>query len=183
MRLKNVNVLSSYIMLYYVTCMLVHLAVIVLPSAKRHLSSKIDVVDDNLDQMRQLTASTKNEVNLLHGDTSLVQIDVESVSRAVSNLKLKMDQLDEGQNFAGRGLYALCKFAEGWQQGMIKGSVKELQEVSNPPRLGNLRTSPKSSSNASTFVNEPSSSTSNAGRFGWKISGISVLSRTRSNAN
>ncbi|KAG0489251.1 hypothetical protein HPP92_008062 [Vanilla planifolia] len=206
-------------------------------SAKRHLSSKIDVVDDNLDQMRQLTASTKNEVNLLHGDTSLVQIDVESVSRAVSNLKLKMDQLDEGQNFAGRGLYALCKFAEGWQQGMIKGPVKdspssslqaleaserlgdsrtrslppssleqpspssmsprvlrpsitvsaaglkELQEVSNPPRLGNLRTSPKSASNASTFVNEPSSSTSNAGRFGWKIPGISVLSRTRSNAN
>ncbi|XP_020581146.1 uncharacterized protein LOC110025175 [Phalaenopsis equestris] len=94
-------------------------------SAKRHLSSKIDVVDHSLDEMKELNAATKNEVMLLHGDAGLVHMDVDSITRAVRNLESKMDQIDDGQNFAGRGLYALCKFAEGWQLGMNNESISD----------------------------------------------------------
>lgn len=116
-------------------------------SAKRHLSSKIDVLDNNLDEMKELSAGTRNEVMQLHGDASIVHIDVESVTLAVRNLESKMDQIDDGQNFAGRGLYALCKLAEGWQQRMIKDSIQEspssssIRAIEPPHSLGVSRTS------------------------------------------
>lgn len=94
-------------------------------SAKRHLSSKIDVVDTSLDEMKELSAVTKNEVLQLNGDVSLVHIDVESVTHAVRNLESMIDQIDDGQNFAGRGLYTLCKLAEGWHQRINKESIQE----------------------------------------------------------
>ncbi|KAI0523147.1 hypothetical protein KFK09_005537 [Dendrobium nobile] len=206
-------------------------------SAKRHLSSKIDVVDNGLDEMKELNAATKNEVMLLHGDTSLVHLDVESVTRAVRNLESKMDLIDDGQNFAGRGLYALCKLAEGCQLKMNKktfqesasssrqaiqqpqtlgasrtsslpplslespspsstespkvlrpsitisaGGLKELQEVSNPIRLGNPRTSPRIPSKAANSPSEPNSGASSSGRSVWKLPGITALTRSWSNA-
>ncbi|KAK8958996.1 hypothetical protein KSP40_PGU018743 [Platanthera guangdongensis] len=65
------------------------------------------------------------------------------------------------------------------------GGLKELQEVSNPIRLRNLRASPGNASSAVDSVSGPSDSTSSsssAGRFGWKLPGINALTRTWSNA-
>ena len=55
-------------------------------AAKRHLSSRIDCVDNNLDQCAELNAATKDEVFKLRGDMQNIGFDVESVQRAVQGL-------------------------------------------------------------------------------------------------
>ncbi|KAG6504722.1 hypothetical protein ZIOFF_037068 [Zingiber officinale] len=67
-------------------------------AAKRHLSSKIDHVDSNLEECKELATATKLEVSELNGDLSLVCSDIESVQCAVETLRSKLDRIEGTQD-------------------------------------------------------------------------------------
>ncbi|XP_057858549.2 uncharacterized protein LOC131067529 isoform X3 [Cryptomeria japonica] len=79
-------------------------------AAKRHLSSRIDRVDNNLDQCAELNAATKDEVFKLRGDMQNVGFDVESVQRAVQGLEFKIGRIEDKQDLTNLGVYELCQF-------------------------------------------------------------------------
>ncbi|ONK67967.1 uncharacterized protein A4U43_C05F5710 [Asparagus officinalis] len=81
-------------------------------SAKRYLSSRIDRVDTNINECKEITAATKVEVSKLHGDLSVFHEDVESVRCAVQTLETKLIRIEENQDFATEGVYRLCQFVE-----------------------------------------------------------------------
>ncbi|PKA57834.1 hypothetical protein AXF42_Ash015212 [Apostasia shenzhenica] len=180
-------------------------------SAKRHLSSKIDVLDNSLDEMKDLNAATKGEVLQLHGDIDVVHVDVQSVSLAVKNLESKMDQLDYGQDSASSSQRSIepAQVPAVSRTGSLPpltleppspsypvespkvlrsattvsaAGLKELQDVSNSIRPSTLKTSPRNTPDRSNqSCDEPSSSSS--GRFSWRIPVMSVLTRTKSTAS
>ncbi|KAG5520600.1 hypothetical protein RHGRI_033247 [Rhododendron griersonianum] len=55
-------------------------------ATKRHLSSRIDRVDCNLDECAELTAATREEVSELRGEVKVTCVDVQSVHHAVRTL-------------------------------------------------------------------------------------------------
>ncbi|RRT76669.1 hypothetical protein B296_00012567, partial [Ensete ventricosum] len=66
-------------------------------AAKRQLSSRMDSVDSNLDECKELAAATKCEVSQLHGDLSMFHTEVESVHRAVQTLETKLGRIEGSQ--------------------------------------------------------------------------------------
>ncbi|URD92742.1 hypothetical protein MUK42_00372 [Musa troglodytarum] len=86
-------------------------------AAKRQLSSRMDRVDSNLEECKELAGATKCEVSQLHGDLSLFHTEVESVHRAVQTLETKLGRIEGSQDFATRGVYHLCQFVDRLEQG------------------------------------------------------------------
>uniref|UniRef100_A0A0D6R0V6 DUF1664 domain-containing protein n=1 Tax=Araucaria cunninghamii TaxID=56994 RepID=A0A0D6R0V6_ARACU len=79
-------------------------------AAKRHLSSRIDLVDNSLDECAELNAITKDEVFKLRGDLKNVGFDVESVQRAVQGLEFKIGRIEGKQDMTNEGVLQLCQF-------------------------------------------------------------------------
>ncbi|KAI5679394.1 hypothetical protein M9H77_10344 [Catharanthus roseus] len=69
-------------------------------ATKRHLSSRIDIVDSKVDECAENTAATKDEVSKLEGDVSKMGTDVQSVHRAVRSLGETIGNLGRLINFA-----------------------------------------------------------------------------------
>ncbi|KAG6483424.1 hypothetical protein ZIOFF_060069 [Zingiber officinale] len=85
-------------------------------AARRHLSSKIDHVDSNLEECKELAMATKFEVSELHGDLRLVFSDMESVQSAVETLRSKLDRIEGAQDLTSRGVSHLCQFVGNLEQ-------------------------------------------------------------------
>ncbi|KAF8408443.1 hypothetical protein HHK36_007596 [Tetracentron sinense] len=79
-------------------------------ATKRHLSSRIDRVDCNLDECAELTAATRDEVSQLQGDMKIFSVDVESVHRAVQTLETKIGRIEGKQDLTNDGVIKLCDF-------------------------------------------------------------------------
>lgn len=84
--------------------------------AKKHLSSRIELVDKNLDECKQITADTKDEVALLRGDLTVVGVDVQSVYRVVQKLETRIGRIDGKQDLTNQGVLHLCEFVENLEQ-------------------------------------------------------------------
>lgn len=212
-----------------------------LATAKRHLSLRIDRVDSNIDECKELTSATKDEVLKLHGDLSVFHEDVESVRSVVQTLETKLVRIEENQDFATEGVYRLCKFVEKLEPSkkpdLIQDSASSSRRVIGPPqhvavtRMSSMPPlaleplSPSASgeplkvlhtpkavstsglkdfqisnpirnrdlgiyssidpSNGTPVFKEPSTSSStssSSSTFGWRLPGLSVLTRTRSAA-
>ncbi|XP_010249069.1 PREDICTED: uncharacterized protein LOC104591760 [Nelumbo nucifera] len=79
-------------------------------AAKRHLSSRIDRVDSNLDECAEITAATREEVSQLQGDLKMLGVDVESVHRVVQTLEIKIGRIEGKQDLTNEGVKRLCNF-------------------------------------------------------------------------
>ncbi|KAI8526824.1 hypothetical protein RHMOL_Rhmol12G0026800 [Rhododendron molle] len=107
-------------------------------ATKRHLSSRIDRVDCNLDECAELTAATREEVSELRGEVKVTCVDVQSVHHAVRTLETKIHRI------------------EGKQAAPSSSSRPALEMPQMPPSLGTESPSPIPSS-----VELPSPSASN----------------------
>lgn len=213
-----------------------------LASARRHLSSRIDHVDGNIDECKELTVATKDEVSKLHGDLSGFHEDVESVRVAVQTLETKLVRIEENQDFATEGVYRLCKFVEKLEpsrnpeliqdsasssrptigapkhaaitrmssmpplalespsslasatndspkvlhtpKAVSASGLKELQFSSSITERIRRADSTNPSIGGSTIEEKPSSSNaSTSGVSGWRLPGLSILTRARSAAS
>ncbi|KAJ0969214.1 hypothetical protein J5N97_022091 [Dioscorea zingiberensis] len=99
-------------------------------AAKRHLSSRIDRVDCNLNESVELTAATKEEVSKLHGKLSGFHDEFESVHQAVQSLETKLGRIEGNQDFTTRGVYHLCQFVQGLEKSRNTDSIQVLPSSS-----------------------------------------------------
>ncbi|KAF3785353.1 hypothetical protein EJ110_NYTH28108, partial [Nymphaea thermarum] len=104
-------------------------------AAKKHLSSRIDRVDANLDECTALTAATKDEVSQLRGDLSTFVVDIESVHHAVQCLETKIGRIEEKQDFTNDGVHQLCVFVQQLEERRHAGSTQGSPSSSSRPAL------------------------------------------------
>ncbi|KAJ8501150.1 hypothetical protein OPV22_011702 [Ensete ventricosum] len=133
-------------------------------AAKRQLSSRMDRVDSNLDECKELAAATKCEVSQLHGDLSMFHTEVESVHRAVQTLETKLGRIEGSQDFATRGVYHLCQFVERLEQGrnreFLQDSPTTSQQAIELPQTSSVVA--RASSLPPLAVESPSSASASA---------------------
>ncbi|KAJ3683291.1 hypothetical protein LUZ60_013518 [Juncus effusus] len=85
-------------------------------AAKKFLATRIDRVDIRLDECKEITESTRDEVVELHGDINAFQEDMQSVHLVVQNLETKLGRLEMSQDLTTRGIYDLCQYANRLEQ-------------------------------------------------------------------
>ncbi|XP_020110763.1 uncharacterized protein LOC109725808 [Ananas comosus] len=111
-------------------------------AAKRHLSSRIDRVDCRLDECKEITIETKDQVTLMHGDLSNFHLEMESVHSVVQNLETKLYELESSQDYTTEGIYRLCKFANTLEQNRNAESTQALPSSASYPAIESSRSSP-----------------------------------------
>ncbi|XP_011020792.1 PREDICTED: uncharacterized protein LOC105123035 isoform X2 [Populus euphratica] len=120
-------------------------------STRRHLSSKIDGVDSNLNAVAELTASTQEKVIELREDSSRIGNDVRYVRDAVETLELKISRIEGKQDLTTQGVKRLCDYASSLENNLLEENIQAgalpapssepstpasigSQEVQRPPR-------------------------------------------------
>jgi len=138
-------------------------------AAKRHLSLRIDCVDNSLDQCAELNAATKDEVFELRGDLKHVGFDVESVQRAVQGLEFKIGRIEGKQDLTNQGVYHLCQFVhkleERKHRQIIQVSSSSKPALENSKSASNAFSGHQASSSSSPLALEPASSALGSGSF------------------
>ncbi|KAB5573220.1 hypothetical protein DKX38_000414 [Salix brachista] len=102
-------------------------------STRRHLSSKIDGVDTNLNAIAELTASTQERVTELREDSSSIGNDVRNVRDAVETLELKISRIEGKQviiistsyaDLTTLGVKRLCDYASSLENNLLEENVQ-----------------------------------------------------------
>ncbi|XP_011036103.1 PREDICTED: uncharacterized protein LOC105133716 isoform X1 [Populus euphratica] len=93
-------------------------------STRRHLSSKIDGVDTNLNAIAELTASTQERVTELREDSSRIGNDVRYVRDAVETLELKISRIEGKQDLTTLGVKRLCDYASSLENNLLEENVQ-----------------------------------------------------------
>lgn len=131
-------------------------------AAKRHLSLRIDHVDNSLDQCAELNAATKDEVYRLSGDLKHVGFDVESVQRAVQGLEFKIGRIEGKQDLTNQGVYHLCQFVHKLEERkhteFIQVSSMSKPDLENTKSVSNAFSGHQASSSSSPLAIEPAAS-------------------------
>lgn len=131
-------------------------------AAKRHLSLRIDHVDNSLDQCAELNAATKDEVYRLSGDLKHVGFDVESVQRAVQGLEFKIGRIEGKQDLTNQGVYHLCQFVHKLEERkhteFIQVSSMSKPALENTKSVSNAFSGHQASSSSSPLTIEPAAS-------------------------
>ncbi|KAF8040928.1 hypothetical protein BT93_B2985 [Corymbia citriodora subsp. variegata] len=131
-------------------------------ATKRHLSSRIDHLDSNLDEFAQITAVTKDTVSDISAEMEAINVNVTSVRSAVENLESKIGRIEGKQDNTNIGVLELCAFASSLSNGRTSERSQASLTTSTRAAL-----EPAPSSLASTgHINSlpPSPSNSNGSR-------------------
>lgn len=126
-------------------------------AAKRHLSLRIDHVDNGLDQCAELNTATKNEVYEIRGDLKHIGFDVESVQRAVQGLEFKIGRIEGKQDLTNQGVYHLCQFVHKLEERKqpIQVSSSSKPALENSKAVSNAFSGHQASSSSSPLAIEP----------------------------
>ncbi|KAH8522459.1 hypothetical protein H0E87_003192 [Populus deltoides] len=87
-------------------------------STRRHLSSKIDGVDTNLNAIAELTVTELRE------DSSKIGNDVRYVRDAVETLELKISRIEGKQDLTTLGVKRLCDYASSLENNLLEENVQ-----------------------------------------------------------
>ncbi|KAI5600869.1 hypothetical protein BDE02_01G053900 [Populus trichocarpa] len=125
-------------------------------STRRHLSSKIDGVDTNLNAIAELTASTQERVTELREDSSKIGNDVRYVRDAVETLELKISRIEGKQDLTTLGVKRLCDYASSLENNLLEENVQTSASSSRLAFSSKAGALPAPSSESSTPSSEPS---------------------------
>ncbi|KAJ0865620.1 hypothetical protein HanRHA438_Chr12g0542451 [Helianthus annuus] len=106
-----------------------------LAATKRHLSSRIDRVDCSLDEFAEITASTKEEVSSLRGNTEGIALDVQKVHHAVYTLETKLNRIELKQDDTNLGVARLLRTAITLENQASVGHIQANPSSSSRPAL------------------------------------------------
>ncbi|CAN4076303.1 unnamed protein product [Withania somnifera] len=84
-----------------------------LAATKRHLTQRIENVDEKLDDQMEMSKLLQNEVNDVRGDLSEIGSDLDELQRLVSGLDGKLLSLEGKQELANAGVMYLCNIVNG----------------------------------------------------------------------
>uniref|UniRef100_A0A6M2F903 DUF1664 domain-containing protein n=1 Tax=Populus davidiana TaxID=266767 RepID=A0A6M2F903_9ROSI len=125
-------------------------------STRRHLSSKIDGVDTNLNAIAELTASTQERVTELREDSSRIGNDVRYVRDAVETLELKISRIEGKQDLTTLGVKRLCDYASSLESNLLEENVQTSASSSRLTFSSKAGALAAPSSESSTPSSEPS---------------------------
>lgn len=111
-------------------------------AAKRFLSTRIDRVDIRLDECKEITEATRDEVQGLHGDITAFQEEMQSVHLVVQTLETKLGRLEMSQDMTTRGISELCKFASRLEQDRSSDKMLGASTSSSRPALESAKSMP-----------------------------------------
>ncbi|KAL3609518.1 hypothetical protein D5086_000538 [Populus alba] len=129
-------------------------------STRRHLSSKIDGVDTNLNAIAELTASTQERVTELREDSSRIGNDVRYVRDAVETLELKISRIEGKQDLTTLGVKRLCDYASCLESNLLEENVQTSASSSRLTFSSKAGALPAPSSESSTPSSESSTPSS-----------------------
>jgi len=125
-------------------------------------------VDSSLDECAELTATTREEVSELRGDTRVISVDVQSVHHAVQTLENKINRIEGKQNLTIEGVGMLI--ARTVELSRTTESIQAAPSSSSRPALELPQISPSSRQNGSmasaALLELPSPSASSNGSNG-----------------
>ncbi|KAK4753638.1 hypothetical protein SAY87_001742 [Trapa incisa] len=79
-------------------------------ATKRQLSSRMDSLDNNLDEIAQFTASIKETISGVSTEMDAINANVAFVRSAVENLESKIGRIESKQDTTSNGVLHLCNF-------------------------------------------------------------------------
>ncbi|KAK8491611.1 hypothetical protein V6N13_110240 [Hibiscus sabdariffa] len=91
---------------------------------RRHLSSRIESVDNRLDEIADITSTTQEEVLLVQDKSKKLNTNVQSVRYVVQNLESKIKRIEGKQDMTNEGVNWLCDYAHTMEQ---NGPVDRIQ--------------------------------------------------------
>ncbi|KAL5722627.1 hypothetical protein ACHQM5_006127 [Ranunculus cassubicifolius] len=104
-------------------------------ATKKHLTQRIQGLDDKLDEQKEMSKLIKNEVTDVRTDLSQINFDLDTLQRLVSGLDGKIMSLEDKQDIANAGVYYLCNFVAG-KDGKTADIMKTLPKPNKPRVIG-----------------------------------------------
>ncbi|MCO5558411.1 hypothetical protein L7F22_011992 [Adiantum nelumboides] len=95
-------------------------------AAKKHLTQRMEKLNDKLDEQKAVTGAIKFEVSEVRENLAQMGIDIEGVQRLVEGLGTKIDTIEGKQDLTNAGVVYLCHFV----QGLAGGQKPELLQSS-----------------------------------------------------
>lgn len=83
-----------------------------LAAAKRHLTQRIEKLDDKLDQQKALSGQIRDDVTDARLKLENIGSEIKNIKELVWGLDGKMDSMEAKQNFSCAGVMYLCQFIE-----------------------------------------------------------------------
>ncbi|KAM0912770.1 hypothetical protein ACQ4PT_012585 [Festuca glaucescens] len=83
-----------------------------LAAAKKHLTQRIEKLDDKLDQQKALSGQIKDDVTGARLKLDTIGSEIKNIKDLVWGLDEKMDSMEAKQNFSCAGVMYLCQFIE-----------------------------------------------------------------------
>ncbi|KAF2929456.1 hypothetical protein DAI22_05g058700 [Oryza sativa Japonica Group] len=83
-----------------------------LAAAKRHLTQRIERLDDKLDQQKALSGQIRDDVTDARLKLENIGSEIKNIKQLVWGLDEKMDSMEAKQNFSCAGVMYLCQFIE-----------------------------------------------------------------------
>ncbi|XVF85993.1 hypothetical protein PTKIN_Ptkin17bG0165200 [Pterospermum kingtungense] len=105
-----------------------------LSAAKKHLTQRIQNLDDKMEVQKEISKSIKEDVEDACMNISNVQYDLDALQRVISGLDGKVDSLEYKQDVANVGIWYLCNMA-GYQNGKMAEVLQQLKFHSKSPNL------------------------------------------------
>lgn len=81
-----------------------------LSSTRKHMNQRLDDVSNKLNDSVVITGLIKDQVEEVKGTVERSIYEIENVNRKMEGLGLKIDEVQESQNFANQGIYLLIEW-------------------------------------------------------------------------
>ncbi|XWS63891.1 hypothetical protein CRYUN_Cryun06bG0140200 [Craigia yunnanensis] len=104
-------------------------------ATRRHLSSRIEGVDNRLDEVADVNATTQDEVSLLQDKSMMLNSNVQSVRYVVQTLESKIDRIKGKQDMTNEGVNWLCDYAQTMEQNRSTDRLQASPASSSRPAL------------------------------------------------
>ncbi|TYJ43106.1 hypothetical protein E1A91_A03G131000v1 [Gossypium mustelinum] len=85
-------------------------------ATRRHLLSRIEGVDNHLNEIADIAATTEDEVSLLQDKSKMLNSNVQSVRFVVQTLESKINRIEGKQDMTNEGVNWLCDYAQTMEQ-------------------------------------------------------------------
>ncbi|XWS34533.1 hypothetical protein CRYUN_Cryun21dG0046800 [Craigia yunnanensis] len=104
-------------------------------ATRRHLSSRIEGVDNRLDEIADITATTQDDVSLLQDKSKMLSSSVQSVRHVVQTLESKISRIEGKQDMTNEGVNLLCDYAQTMEQNRSADRIQASPASSSRPAL------------------------------------------------
>ncbi|XP_015894926.2 uncharacterized protein LOC107428849 isoform X1 [Ziziphus jujuba] len=106
-----------------------------LAKTKKHLTQRIQHLDDKMLEQNELSKAIKDDVAGVHQSLSGIDYDLTALQSMVSGLNLKLCTLEDKQDVAAQGVLYLCNFVNGKRMKMPGVLQEQLKHYEKPHSL------------------------------------------------